>query len=628
MERASEMGRAKMRHSMWVRTCRDFLKCHRRPINVALHVITTPMGLVGFLGLLGRINPLAMTAVAAIYMAALWPLVPKRVWFVTTIVVAAMVAGVMIWNPVWWIALVTLVLGYVGQETAHLVAGEATLQSTYIQTDQRFKRFAEHTLLLLPVLLVIASRPKQSPLRLFVARDAVLATKLTAPDPKQDLKSIRDWVREKHPTVEQSTHWWQSDLDDAAGDAFERLSHDPTLISMIRRFHGTGYTVEPVLGMNELYVTGPPKQRSSDTVFYRGHVDGPWAVFPGARLYRCMLAASPNAEVTTHFPMMGTDYEKPHGFRLEDGDAVAFDFNRELHYITRDVFAAQQEPRVNLKLHFVAYPTALPFYGKMLADWTTNYDIRARNLFLNTIAPDSRLARLKAGWVLGWTKIFESAVHYVGWTNLAYVASMATIGMALQSLTWFLLATSFVHYLIYLGTIREPTQVSFGTFRRDAVFFKAVSMTSLFGIYAANFGGQWLSLACVVTGFALATYATSVLGVNRTYFSTELGFDTPQRATRWPYNMIPHPMILGALLGIASMSLVPSMREQYGWLIATHLAFYLVVLFQEIVVWSNSTRRPDNTTFGTIARPRPNAACDDFLESLRTPKSRDARHEK
>ena len=84
-------------------------------------------------------------------------------------------------------------------------------------------------------------------------------------------------------------------------------------MAMIRRFHGTGYKVHPVLGMNELYVTGPPKQSTSDTVFYMGHVDGPWSVFPGARLYRCMVAASENAEVTTHFPMIGADYAHPEG---------------------------------------------------------------------------------------------------------------------------------------------------------------------------------------------------------------------------------------------------------------------------------------------------------------------------
>ena len=174
--------------------------------------------------------------------------------------------------------------------------------------------------------------------------------------------------------------------------------------------------------------------------------------------------------------MLGTHYEKPEGYRLENGDAVAFDFNRELHYITRVPSEEQTEPRVNLKLHFVAYPTALPWYGNLLARLTTDYDIRARNLFLKTIAPDSRVAKLKAGWVLGWTKTFELAVRHVGWTNLAFVALVAVISLAAKSLTIFLLATSFIHYLIYLGTYREHGPVAFGTFKRNAFFFKSISI--------------------------------------------------------------------------------------------------------------------------------------------------------
>ena len=246
--------------SVWLRTCQEFLKCHRRPINVGLHVVTTPMGIVGFLGLVGWINPTAVMVVAAIYLVAIWPMIPSKTWCVTASLVAVMAAATMWWNPGIWLALATLVVGYGGQELAHVVSGEHTLQSTYIRSSDRIQRFIEHTLLLLPVLLVIAARRKQSPLRLFVARKAVLATKLTEPSQTDDLNTIRHWVRKAHPTVEQSTHWWQSDLDADAGDAFDRLSHDASLMSMIRRFHGTGYTVAPVLGMNELYVTGPPKK--------------------------------------------------------------------------------------------------------------------------------------------------------------------------------------------------------------------------------------------------------------------------------------------------------------------------------------------------------------------------------
>ncbi len=544
-------------------------------------MITSPLGLFGFIALVNVLSPFAAAAIVVCYAGLLLWMIPITTWIVTTMVLAGLYGAVQLLSPSWLVGAGALVLGYFGQDLAHLIAGERTLQSTYIDRPGKLGKFVEHTLLLLPVLLVIAGRRRQSPFRLLVARNAVLKTKLTSRSQQEDLNTIRLWVQTWQPNLVQSTHWWQHELTGDSRAAFDRLSHDRSLISMIQRFHGSGYDVHPVLGMNELYVTGPPKQNSSDSVFYMGHVDGPWAVFPGARLYRCMLAAGPNAEVTTQFPMCGLDYHRPEGYRLETGDAVAFDFNRELHYITRQPCPGQSEPRVNLKLHFVAYPKSLPWYGTLLARLTTKYDVQARQLFLQTIDPNSRWQKIKADWVLGWTKTFEWMMRYVGWTNLAYIALAAVVSAAARDIRPFLILTSFVHYAIYVATFRERRGVSFGLFRRNAVLFKSLATAQLLLLYVMHFSGQFVSLGVVVAGFALATYATWVLGFNRTYFSAELGFDSKDRIARFPYGVIPHPMILGAMIGISGMLLVPSFREAYGWLIAAHLICYSIVLAQE-----------------------------------------------
>ncbi|TVP97257.1 MAG: hypothetical protein EA381_15480 [Planctomycetaceae bacterium] len=567
----------------WRQFCRDFLKCHRRPFNVALHTITTPIGVFGLISMIRLLSPDFAVAMVVAYVVVLLAMVPKAVWLASTAVMVALLTAALILSPGWLAAGSCVAFGYFGQDLAHLITGERTLQSTYIRDQNRVARLVEHGLLLVPTLLVIAGRQHQSPLRLLVSRKAVLHTKLTSPDQVGGLGEIRTWVRMTEPNLSRSTHWWQTDLTGEAREAFDRLSRDASLMAMIRRFHGTGYEVHPVLGMNELYVTGPPKQSTSDTVFYMGHVDGPWSVFPGARLYRCMVAASENAEVTTHFPMIGADYAQPEGYRLETGDSVAFDFNRELHYITRDPSAKQVEPRVNLKLHFVAHPDAMSWYGSLLAKLTTVYDLRARGLFLQTIDPNSWVQNLKTQWILGWTKAFEWIVRFVGWTNLAYVLLMAAISVALGDPRWFVATTSFVHYAIYIATLRERGAVSFGEFRRNALFFKTVALTQLFVLYASFFSGQLLSLGIVVGGFALAARAASVLGMNRTLFSAELGIDPPLRLRRFPYGFLPHPMILGAMSGIAAMLLVPSFRASFGWLCAGHLCCYATVLAQEIL---------------------------------------------
>ncbi|MEL6106499.1 MAG: methyltransferase [Planctomycetota bacterium] len=576
--------------SNWARLCGEFLKCHRRPLNVALHLLTTPAALFGVNALIWEVHPIALITFIGLQAILVTALTPTSVALIHGAVVTAIAALAAWTSPGIMIGIVALVGGYFGQDLAHWIAGEKTFQSTYIRKRGWLAQFIEHTVLLLPVILVIAGRWKESPFRILVQRKAILKTKLTGKRHREDFGSICAWVKDKQPVVTQSNHWWQADLTEEAGEAFARLSHDDQLLRMIRNFHGPGYEVKPVLGMNELYVTGPPKKSTSDTVFYMGHVDGPWSVFPGARLYRCMLALNENLEVTTHYPMSKTDYGDPEGHRLEHGDAVAFDFNRELHYITREPNEAQAEPRLNLKLHFVAYPKSISWYGRLLDHLTTSYDIKARNLFLATIDPNSIWTKVKAKWVLFWTKTFELAVRHVGWTNLTYVAFAALLSLVFWDSRLFLVATSFVHYLIYVGTFQERTPVSFGTFRRDAVLFKSLAMIQLFAVFGIGlFAGDMATtaiagtVALVAAGFGLATYATAVLGLDRTYFSWELGFASPKRIARFPFGVIPHPMIVGAMIGIAGMLLVPAIRDNFAWLIAGHLIGYLIVLLHEIV---------------------------------------------
>jgi hypothetical protein len=529
------------------------------------------------------LHPWAPSALTVAYLAVVWCLVPGGIWLVTLSIAAGLLTIASLWPATPLLAAGLLVVGYACQEAAHLVTGEKTYQSSYSRQSGRAWLFLEHTVLLLPLLLVIAARRRQSPLRILAARKAVLYNRLSAPGQRADLETIRHWALEKVPAVETSHHFWQHELTGEAKSAFDRLSTDRQLRSKLRRFFGAGYEVAPVPGMNELYITGPPQQTSSDTVFYMGHVDGPWSVFPGATLFRCMVATNPNLEVTTHFPMCGVDYHEPESYRLESGDAVAFDFNRELHYITRRVDPRTGEPRVNLKLHFVAYPAALPWYGRLLATLTTRYDIRARNLFLRTIRPSRWLQKAGALNVLAWTKLFELSSRFIGATNALYVMAAALIAWVAGDLRIFLLLTGFIHYLIYIATWQTREPIAFGCFLRNAIFFKTVSMATLFGLYALSFAGEWLSLVGVTVGFGLATYATHVLGMARTYFAAELGFRSPQRLTRFPYGVIPHPMIFGAMLGIASMLLVSEFRHDYGWLAALHLIFYAIVLGQEVL---------------------------------------------
>ncbi|MDM4017640.1 methyltransferase [Roseiconus lacunae] len=590
-------------YSSFVSVCRGFIRYHARPLNVALHCLTTPMAITGVYLMVSWIHPVAMISIAIAHTVWIAALAPLSLSLVSAILIAAMatVGWLVPDQPV--LGLVLLAVGFLGQEAAHWVTGEATFQSSYRSSNGWIKEFVDHTILLLPLLIISATRRKSCPLRIVVARQAVLTTKLCPDQYRRDFDLLLDWVRKRTPTLESSTHWWQHDLDGEAGEAFSRLSENPQLMRTIERFHGTGYEVKPALGMNEVYVTGPPKKVSSDTVFYMGHVDGPWSVYPGASLYRCMLALNENLEVTTHYPMAGLSARQPVSYRLEYGDAAMFDFNRELHYITREHNTEQREPRINLKLHFVAYPKTCRKYGGMLEWLTTTYDIKARALFLQTIDPNSWTAAIKARWVLAWTKIFELTVQHIGWTNLFYVVLIGLLSVVVglishsAGVACFAAATSFVHYAIYIGTLHERRNIAFARFRRDAMFFKSLSMSQLLLLCGwTAFGGrshgggllqtQEILAACgIVGGFSLAGWAAKVLGMTRTLYSSELGLEPPARIAKAPFGVISHPMIVGAVIAIASTALIEEFRTEFGWLIVGHLVCYAIVLLQEIVVY-------------------------------------------
>lgn len=566
----------------WDRIYDAFSGTHLNPLNVALHTVTTPLCLFGLLAIVADLSTIAAVVFAATYGLAVLPFVPKRIGLTNTLVLAGLTIAAITMQPGWILGAIFLTVGYVGQELAHWITHEKTLQSTYMGTRGWISELTLHTFFLLPLVLATSPRANRIWFAPFVQRLAVIKTHLDQPAQQSDLAAIRNWADSEHPEITQSVHFWQNEMGGDAGSAFMRLSECETLLDSLKQFHGPGYEAEPVYGMNELYVTGPVKKMTSDTVFYMPHVDGPWSVFPFATVYRCMVAASPNDRVRTHYPMMGVQYDPAPFHMLSTGDALSFDFNRELHYITRVEGTLPPCNRINLKLHFVTYPKWLRPYGRLLARMTTWYDIKARQLFLETIKPKTLWEKFKAFQVLASTKGFEWGTRFIGWTNLAYVAIIALTSLALGSWTFFIAATSFIHYLIYIGTIEERGPISYGHFVRDAVFYKTLAMANLAGLMIVHFEPNLLSWAMVALGFGIAGWSAAVLGKARTYYGEELGFLEPLRIWKGPYKFLPHPMILGAAIGLSGIWLNDSLRQAFPWLIPVHLGFYGLVLLQEL----------------------------------------------
>lgn len=565
----------------WDATSSAFHACHRRPLNVLLHGLTTPLGSWATLELADAVHPILPTTLALLAVLSLVGRVPRRLWVATAVAWSAL-AALAAWTALpWTLALGAVVAAWVGQELAHVVTGERTFQSTYQGRRGWLAALADHTLLLLPLVLEALWRVRDPALRAVVARAQVWRATLDAPSERAATATLRAWIDAQAPTREQTTHWWYRELTGEAREAFDHLAEADAIRDAFRRTHGEDRVVSLIRPMNEVYVAGPEKRATSDTVFFMGHVDGPFGALPFASVYRCLVAVSPNRRVRTHFPMLG----EAHPLRtltLDEGQVIGFDYHRELHRIDHDPDVPPSEDlRCTLKLHYVVYPRWAGPWARLVARASTAYNARARALFLETIAPGSPRARSRAGWVLFTTGAFDRLQRTVGARNLTYLAAVGTVSALAGSWVPWLLGTSFVHYLIYIATFRHREDVAFHAFVRDAVFYKAVSTLNLAVAYLSVFVVDPVSLGLLALGYGLGALSTRVLGFERTYFGVELGQVPPARIDAFPYGVVPHPMIVGGIVALLGFQAMPTFAAAWPWLVPAHIGLYVVHLLQE-----------------------------------------------
>lgn len=344
------------------------------------------------------------------------------------------------------------------------------------------------------------------------------------------------------------------------------------------------FDIRPVVEMNEIYVTavGAIKEITSDAVFYTPHTDGPYWWLPGASLYRVLVGVTPNQMVRTNFNLQHVSEAKV----VDTYDSLGFDYNRELHWIDHVPGAKNTERRSLIKLHYVVYPKGWHTYGKLCAWLNYSYNSWARANFLRTLRPKSALEQLNAWWIFATTWFNALFVMNIGWSNLTYVVAAFALGEFP-----FLILTSFRHYCVYISTFayRSPP-VAHGFLMRDCKFYKTLALMHLSKrlLPLIQLPDDLPGVAMAVIGFSITILATVQLGMVRTYFGSELGFVKPSWVSGFPYNTIPHPMIVGQL--IAYSSILYWFQEKLAFetvaLIGTHMSFYTFHMVQEMLTSS------------------------------------------
>jgi hypothetical protein len=473
-------------------------------------------------------------------------------------------------------SLMILGVSYFGQDLSHIVTCEPTFQGSYQKDSNFWALFLEHTYYLLPLVLDAVEHMEGGTFTtLFIARNDVLRAKADLPEDKIALKTITNWVMDQSPPEDRTTHWWYAQLEEGVKEGFDQIATSKKILDCFyERFTESMYAVEVVHGMNEIYVASKQHNNDSDKVFYMNHVDGPLVIYPFVRVYRCLVAINRNVQIETVCPQV------PDCAALSEGDMLGIDFHREVHRIRHNPSGAVNDGmRVTLKVHYVVYPKCMGSYGRYLGKASTLYNQLFRLLFLTTIQPTTFVGKFLAALVIGVTDLVYVTEEWMGWNNVAFSAFLI-FGNYLHPM-FFLAATSFIHYFKYIATYYYR-DVAFGRFKRDAVFYKILSISQLGYHYLANFEFDMVSISMIIAGYTLATLATTAIGIDRTYFGSEMGFLGPKRINKFPYGTIPHPMIVGAGVALLGFYKMAPFRAAFPYLVPMHLLFYTVHCLQEI----------------------------------------------
>jgi len=630
---------------------RRFGAYHKDSTNILLHLITTPIGVVGAFGFLmwttKSTTPTLMLSTA--YLLSLAPTLTLGVFIGT----AAIVLGTLLLARklraclsdsfglvVFFIA---IVFAYLLQDFAHVICGEATFQSTYSRGGQIdltdlstwSEMFIEHCYYLVPLVVSVflsnfvspasnvyafLTQPLPESFKIIHDYSLILAPVIvwaagnycidskngfnvfpgfpyfkrvmlcslipnSNESKKKELQSIREWAMSKMPSRSTSSHWWFSELPPAQKEAFDDVARSSIINRAFRSlFSEKHYCMDVVEGMNEVYVTGPSRKDenfNSDQIFYTKHVDGPWGLVPFVSVFRCIVGMDRNYMTATHFPMINKS------FNACEGDVLAFDFNREVHYITRDESRKSEsdEFRVVLKLHYCLYPRILAPLGWLMLRLNVWYNQSFRALFLKTIDPKTYYEHFLAWNVVVNTSLFNNLESFVGQRNVLYLLVSCMLWFVTDNYYIFYTMTSFVHYIRYIGTFYFRSGTDFGSFKRDVLLFKTLALLQLGYFYlrpsVGVFAVDWVSLAMILSGYFVSVLATNALGVDRTYFGAELGICEPKWITAFPYGYIPHPMIVSQVWALLGFYKAAHFRESLPYAIPVHVILYLTHMMQE-----------------------------------------------
>lgn len=290
----------------------------------------------------------------------------------------------------------------------------------------------------------------------------------------------------------------------------------------------------------------------------------------------------------TRFPLSDQAYT------LKDGEYILFDYNRELHYIYQDKEIQDATNRIVIKIHYAMMPTFIPKPALQYCKYVNHtYNTSARNAFLQTQKPKTLFEHGLGIFVMGTTYAYGYFVLYVDWFNFISLVTLILIAAyhrkTQTTLTALIIVSSIVVYLLYM-TEYIHRAIPQATFIRDALFWKFVSWGLLISLYI-TYPINLISAGVATLGLLLSGSAFLKLGAHRTYFGQELQVHSESknenenpliRVTGFPYNLVPHPMIVGSWIFFFGLAVNNRFRKDFAYLLIIHAVSYAIVLLLEL----------------------------------------------
>lgn len=228
------------------------------------------------------------------------------------------------------------------------------------------------------------------------------------------LKNIEDYSSLKKLTdaIDDNVthHQYLDEFEERDKQVATILSMDSAILSAIVEKYPYHFP-HPISKMNELYVSAIGSG-GSDRVFETPHIDGLFAWLPYCHVLRCVVALQGNESVCTSFKFPEETYV------LTTGTFLAFDYNRDIHYIWKKGSVEDTSKRVIMKLHYLMAPKGMPH---MVVDWYrsihTYYNAGLRRLFIKSQHPDSLGAGAISLMINGGTVLYVAVFVGFMWLH-------------------------------------------------------------------------------------------------------------------------------------------------------------------------------------------------------------------